>query len=136
MGKEFRLLGKTAIVTGGSNGLGEAIVQLFAQEGANVAIMDIAEPKEVPEGSKGRAAYFRGDVSNYQDCERVVSEVINSFGELNILVNNAGISFAGNILSDNSLDFWHNVLNVNLNGFFYMTKVSLPHMIKSEKLSS
>lgn len=129
-----RLEGKVAIVTGGSNGIGRAITQLFAQEGARVGVMDIVPLTEMiaPDFS-GEVQFIEGDVSKLEDCERVVGEVVAQFGNLHILVNNAGISFAGSLHGEDSVTHWHKTLDTNLNGLFYATKAALPVMMASDE---
>ncbi len=125
----MRLAGKTAIVTGGSNGIGAAIAKLFDQEGARVVVMDIAPPAAT-EGL-GKIQFIRGDVSKMNECERVVRETVERLGNLHILVNNAGTSFPGALHGPDSVELWHKTLDTNLHGLFYMIKAALPIMMNS-----
>jgi NAD(P)-dependent dehydrogenase (short-subunit alcohol dehydrogenase family) len=127
----MRLESKVAIVTGGSNGLGAAIVQQFAHEGAYTVNMDIVAPNEsLPPGTR----FIQGDVSKPEDCERVVQQTVTWFGCLHVLVNNAGISFPGTLHGKDSITLWHKMLDTNLNGLFYMTRAALPVMMAEKKL--
>lgn len=123
----FSVKGKNVLVTGGNRGVGLGVVQAFAQSGANVAIMardEKAARKVLADISDngGKYQFFKGDVINKGDCERVVNSVKNEFGSLDILVNNAGICRHRRTL-DMGPDFkdWYEVIDVNLNGYFLMS---------------
>ena len=95
-----RLKGKTALITGGNSGVGEATAMLFAREGADVVInarrgeqLKIVAEKIKAEG--GSVLAIRGDVSNPDDSEMLVSRTLETFGKLDILVNNAGVRDEG-----------------------------------------
>jgi NAD(P)-dependent dehydrogenase (short-subunit alcohol dehydrogenase family) len=127
-----RLSGKVAIVTGGSNGIGLAIVRLFAREGARVVVTDRVPLLERPEGvGAGEVHLVAGDVSRAADCERVVEEAASRFGGLHVLVNNAAVSFPGTLHGADSTELWHRTLDTNLHGVFYMTKAALTAMMAS-----
>ncbi len=120
--------GKVALITGGTSGIGLATAKLFSSEGAFVAIMgrDPSKGKEAL-SSLPNATYHRGDVSKEDDARRVVEEVVNLYGRIDILVNAAG-TFIGSSIEEMSIEDWDNVINVNLRGTFLMTKFSLPYM--------
>ncbi|WP_230291378.1 SDR family NAD(P)-dependent oxidoreductase [Croceicoccus sp. Ery5] len=113
------LAGKTAIVTGGSGGIGKATVELFAAEGAHVVIADIdADAGQALADAIGAAARFRRtDVSKREDVEALVADAVDSFGRLDIMFNNAGIACAAfpDFLDDTLEDF-DRVVGVNLFG--------------------
>jgi NAD(P)-dependent dehydrogenase (short-subunit alcohol dehydrogenase family) len=122
----FSVKGKNVLVTGGNRGIGEGIVQAFAQSGANVAIMardEKAAQKVLSEISAygGKNLFFKGDVVKKEDCKRVINSLKKEFSRLDILVNNAGISRHKRTL-DLRPDFkdWYEVIDVNLNGLFLM----------------
>lgn len=122
----FSVKGKNVLVTGGNRGIGEGIVQAFAQSGANVAIMardEKAAQKVLADIYKwgGNYLFFKGDVIKKEDCERVTHSVKKEFKSLDILVNNAGICRHKRSL-DLGPDFrdWYEVIDVNLNGLFLM----------------
>jgi NAD(P)-dependent dehydrogenase (short-subunit alcohol dehydrogenase family) len=121
-----RLKNKVALVTGGAKGIGAAIAKLFASEGAKVAIMDVLEPSEPLDPG---IIFLRGDVSQAKQCEQTVAETVRLLGGLQILVNNAAISCPGKLHEDSSIELWHQVLNTNLHGVFYMTKAALSAMM-------
>lgn len=128
-----RLEDRTAIITGGSAGIGRATALLFAQEGARVVIAArSAEPgQEVVERIQtagGTARFVACDVRRPDDCARAVQAAVDAFGQLDILFNNAGIVPAGTAL-ETTLEVWDDVLATNVSGTFYMSRAALPHMI-------
>ena len=138
-----KLAGKNAIVTGGSSGIGRAIAMALATEGANVAIGDLSErPREggartadeiVKMGSK--SFFVQTDVSKEGDVEKLVSAAISKFGNLDIMVNNAGITVIKSALETTGDEFLR-VLEVNVKGAFLGSKYALKHMVsrKSGKI--
>jgi NAD(P)-dependent dehydrogenase (short-subunit alcohol dehydrogenase family) len=131
----FKLDGRTALVTGGSRGIGAAISRSLASQGATVAAGYSSNRERaeefVEEMTRGgaHASVHQGNVGKPEDCERVIREVIDQHGALDILVNNAGIT-QDRPVSKMSVDDWHKVLRVNLSGAFYMAKPALEHMIE------
>ena len=125
------LKGKTAIVTGGSLGIGAAIARGLGQAGANVAInyrKHDAEAKEVVKdiesyGSKGLAV--QADVSNFEDAENMVKKVVDEFGQLDILVCNAGINRDA-VIWKMTEEQWDQVMDVNLKGYFNYARSVAP----------
>jgi NAD(P)-dependent dehydrogenase (short-subunit alcohol dehydrogenase family) len=129
----MRLKNKTAIITGGTSGIGEATALLFAREGARVAITGrnsergtavLSRIKEL--GSDG--IFLRTDVSQTSDCQRVVDETIRALGNIDILFNNAGVFYAQTALECSERE-WDEQIDVNLKGTFLMSKYALPGMI-------
>lgn len=127
--------GRVALVTGGTRGIGAAITELLAKNGANVAA-GYSKGKEAAEALQQRLSDGRGQVSVHQgrvdhpeDCDRVAREVIERFGRIDFLVNNAGIT-VDKTMRKMTIDDWRNVLDVNLSGAFCMTKAVLEHMIE------
>jgi NAD(P)-dependent dehydrogenase (short-subunit alcohol dehydrogenase family) len=131
----FKLDGRTALVTGGSRGIGAAISRSLASQGATVAAGYSSNRERaeefVEEMTRGgaHASVHQGNVGKPEDCERVIREVIDQHGALDILVNNAGIT-QDRPVSKMSVDDWHKVLRVNLSGAFYMSKPALEHMFE------
>ena len=125
----MRLAGKVALVTGGASGIGEASAVLFAREGAAVAVCDISAEGASRVASRieaagGRALAVTGDVSARADVERMVAETVTHFGNLDILVNSAGVTVR---TSPPGLDWegmWDRVMAVNLKGTYMMCKVA------------
>ena len=128
----MRLKDKVAIVTGGSSGIGRAICQRFADEGALVSIGDIdieggQETLRLIQETRGIATYVRADVSVESDIETMVDATIRAFGRIDILVNDAAAFVFGKI-EDVTQDDWHRVLGVNLLGPANAVKHVIPHM--------
>jgi len=130
-----RLIGRTAIVTGGARGIGRGIAEAFAREGGDVAVADVATNEQaapVMEAIRhaGRnALYVRTDVADEQQVRAMVEAVHGAFGHIDILVNNAGI-FTQGLVEHLPVEDWDRVLAVNLRGTFLCTRFVLPHMLE------
>jgi len=127
-----RLDGKVAIVAGASMGIGEATAKLFAKEGAKVVVADVAveEGKRVVEEIKkdgGEAFFCKLDISKEEDWEKIMKETIKTYGKLNVLVNNAGVSLGKNI-EQTTLDDWNWLMGINATGVFLGTKYGIMYM--------
>ncbi len=127
---------KVAIITGGASGIGEATAILFASEGASVIVSDIQEEKgkavvEKIKGSGGKAAFFKADVSVAEENEALVDFAVETYGKLDVAVNNAGIGGEANKIAEMSLEGWHKVISVNLNSLFYGMKYQIAAMQKN-----
>ncbi len=133
----MQLEGRTAIVTGGGGGIGRAIVELFAKEGATVAIADrnrtaAEELAARITGSGGKALAIEVDVADASAVARMAGQAFDAFGRLDILVNNAGIRFLNTVL-DQTEDEWRRTLDVNLTGPFLCCKAVIPYMLRGGK---
>jgi meso-butanediol dehydrogenase / (S,S)-butanediol dehydrogenase / diacetyl reductase len=135
-----RFAGKTIVVTGSGRekGLGQAILQRFADEGANCVVSDVeinAEAEVVAAELMRRAdhvAAFPCDVSDVDQCRALISRTVETFGSVDILVNNAGIGFKMKPLLDvDTVDEWDKVIAVNLSGAFYCTQAAARAMVKA-----
>jgi NAD(P)-dependent dehydrogenase (short-subunit alcohol dehydrogenase family) len=134
-----RLTGKTAIVTGGASGIGEATSRLFVEHGAKVVIADIDEKKgkaleaDLKKKSKDAAIFRRLNVVDEANWNSVVAEVMSLWGRLDIVVNNAGMSGAKGraVVEDTIVENWNEVFAVNSTGVMLGTKVSIPAMRKN-----
>lgn len=128
-----RMQNKVALVTGAASGIGRASAVLLAREGAAVAVTDIQSAagqetvEEITEAG-GQARYWNLDTSNEEAVQRVVNEVVETFGRLDVLVNNAGISGVNKPTHEVTLDEWNRVISINLTGVFLVTKYAIPHM--------
>ena len=131
----MRLANKVALITGGGTGIGAATARVMAKEGASVAVTGRRiKPLEAVvtsiEDSGGQALALPGDVTTSQDCQQSVDETIKRFGQLHILVNNAGTSAVGTALETATED-WHRVIDTNVTGTFLMCRLALPHIIEA-----
>ncbi len=130
----MKLEGKVALITGGGTGIGEAVARRFVLDGAKVCIA--GRRKEVLDRvaaslPPGSITVCAGDVTRYEDVERMVKEAVDFGGKLNVLVNNAGMDQVppANVI-DIDPEIWQKVLAVNLTGPFFTMRASLPHIIK------
>ncbi len=132
------LEGKTAIITGGSRGIGKGIVEVFAKHGANVAFTynSSAAPAEALaiELSKNgvKAIAYKSDASNFDESQNLAAAVLAEFGSIDILVNNAGITKDNLLMRMSEADF-DQVVQVNLKSVFNMTKAVQRTMLKQRK---
>ncbi len=128
-------MGKVALITGATRGIGKQIAIKLAEEGYDIAINyrkeneELANAKAEIEKNNVKCLPVQGDVSNFDDTKRLVDEVINEFGVIDVLVNNAGITKDMLILRMQKEDF-ESVINVNLTGTFNVTKNVVPYMMK------
>ncbi len=137
-----KLKGKTALITGGDSGIGRAVAIAFAKEGANVAIAYLSEQEDTDadktvkliEGYGGKALKIRIDISEEEHCEQLVDEVVEKFGGLNILVNNAGKQFPQNDISKITADQLRETFDTNFFGLFYLTKAALSQMTSGDAI--
>lgn len=135
---KMELSGKVAIVTGGGQGIGKAICLELAKAGADLAVADVREDtiqqvvQEI-EGLGRKALSIMVDVSKWEDTQRMAQTVVDQFGRIDILINNAGISPKGEggvrlRVANTTLEQWNQVMNVNLNGVFLCSKAVLSFM--------
>lgn len=135
----MRLLeGKVAIITGAARGIGEAIAIKFAEQGAAVAftyVSDSSTEKAIAletklQGLGVKAKAYKSNAADLAQCEALVNDVMKEFGGVDICVNNAGIS-KDNLLMRMSPEQWNDVISVNLNSVFYMTRQVIRPMMKA-----
>lgn len=131
---------QTAIITGGTAGIGKAIAMRFAEQGARVAIFG-TDPnrgeeavKEIHETIKeeNKVQFFQVDVSKGEEVKGTVEKILSSFGKLDILVNNAGIT-RDQLLMKMADEEWDQVLSVNVNSLFYLCRAIIRPMMKAKK---
>ena len=126
---------KVALITGGTRGIGKQIALTLAKEGYNIALNYRNENDELKntiseiENFNVKCLAVKGDVSNFDDCESFVKEIIENFGKIDVLVNNAGITKDMLLMRMKKEDF-EQVIDVNLIGTFNVTKNVIPYMIK------
>lgn len=129
-----RLVGRSAIITGGGSGIGRACALRLAEEGAGVMVGDIrpesaAETARMVESAGGKASSCHCDVAGERDVEDMTAKTMEEFGRLDILVANAGTAAFGGI-HETSLEDWERVIRVQLTGTFLCARAALRHMIK------
>ena len=129
-------MNEVAFITGATRGIGRQIAVTLSQCGYDICINyrseneDLNNTKNEIEKNGVKCFAVQGDVSNFDDCQRMVEEIINEFGKIDVLVNNAGITKDSLIIRMSKEDF-DNVIDVNLAGTFYVTKNVVPHMMKA-----
>ncbi|MBB6096042.1 hypothetical protein HNQ60_004933 [Povalibacter uvarum] len=129
-----KLLDKVALITGGDSGIGRAVATLFAREGADVAIVyleehgDAKETQRAVEEEGRRCLLIAGDVTAKAFCAKAIEQVVDEFGQLDILVNNAAFQLHAKSIEDITEEHFDETLKTNLYGYFYMTKAAVPHL--------
>jgi len=132
------LEGKTVIITGASRGIGKGIAEVFAKQGANIAFTYRASDKkakalEVALSSNGcKAKGYKSDASDFEAAQQLATDVMEEFGSIDVLINNAGITKDGLLMRMSEEDF-DNVMDVNMKSVFNMTKAVLRPMLKQKK---
>lgn len=128
----MRLEGKVALITGGGSGIGEAAAVLFAKEGARVAVLGRTREKleETVQKIGESAMAVEGDVSKYADMERVVGEIVERWGQLDIVFANAGVNGVWAPIDELAPEEWEKTVAINLNGTFFTIKAAFPHLKK------
>lgn len=128
----FDLTGKVAVVTGASSGLGADAAKAYAAQGANVALLARRKEKldqvvKEIEATGRKAIAVQCDVSDEKSVENAVKEVLAHFGKIDILLNNAGIAFAGSV-ENMTVEQWDSAMDINVKGIFLMCKYVVPQM--------
>ena len=129
-----KLAGKVAIVTGGDSGIGRAVAVLYAREGADVAIIYLDEHEDAEETCRHvqaegqRCIALPGDVRDMNFCQQAVQQVIDQFGQIDVLVNNAAFQEHADSLLDLTEERFDLTLKTNVYGYFHMAKAVLPHL--------
>ncbi|MFY0616649.1 SDR family NAD(P)-dependent oxidoreductase [Shimia sp.] len=130
----MKLAGKTAIVTGGGRDIGRAVATKLASEGANVAINYFSSSQGADEtiatieAAGGKAIAIQGDLNKQADVDTLVSRTVETFGGVDVLVNNAGGLIGRKAISEMSVEHWNAVMSLNLTSTFLMTKACLTKM--------
>jgi 3-oxoacyl-[acyl-carrier protein] reductase len=132
----MRIKDKVSLITGAAQGIGRSTAELFAQEGAQVVLVDLdgalaeQSAQEIAKTWKTQTLALKADVTRLEDCEAAIKATLDKFGKIDILVNNAGITKDNLILRMSEAE-WDAVLSVNLKGAFNFTKAACRSMLKS-----
>tara|TARA_B100000427_G_scaffold329003_1_gene343672 strand:- start:1782 stop:2546 length:765 start_codon:yes stop_codon:yes gene_type:complete len=132
----MKLKGKKAIITGGASGMGKATAELFANEGAEIAILDINESEGEKTINKikkngGRGFFLKTDVSKSKEVNKSINNIIKNFGEINILFNHAGTIIVKPMHKTTEKDY-DNLMDINVRSAFLVCNKVIPHMIKNK----
>ena len=129
-----KLQGKVALITGGDSGIGRSVAILYAREGADVAIVylnehtDANETKQLVEQEGRRCLPLAGDVGDERFCQQAVEQTVNTFGHLDILVNNAAEQHPQESIENISADQLERTFRTNIFSMFFMSKAAMPHL--------
>jgi NAD(P)-dependent dehydrogenase (short-subunit alcohol dehydrogenase family) len=130
-----KLEGKVGLITGGDSGIGRAVAVMFAREGADAAIVYLAEEQRDAEETAAavekagrKALLIPGDVTDYAFCEAAIAQCVKTFGRLDILVNNAAFQNRQPSLEEISLEQWDRTFRTNIYGYFHMARAAIPHL--------
>ncbi|NAW51574.1 3-oxoacyl-[acyl-carrier-protein] reductase [Elizabethkingia argentiflava] len=131
------LEGKVALITGATRGIGKGIAEVFAKQGAQVAFtyagsVDKAKDLEKTLSSETKIKAYQSDASDYEAAQKLVEDVIAEFGQIDILINNAGIT-RDNLMLRMSKEDWDSIIKVNLDSVFNLTKAVVKPMMKVKK---
>ncbi|SDM90644.1 SDR family oxidoreductase [Sediminibacillus halophilus] len=137
-----KLAGKVAVITGGDSGIGAATAIAFAKEGADVAIAyyssyeneDAFRTRRRIESLGQRCLLMTADLREEENCQTVIAETVETFGRLDVLVNNHGVQFPQDSLLDISSEQFDDTFKTNIYSFFYLTKAALPYLKKSSAI--
>ncbi|WP_270182379.1 SDR family oxidoreductase [Alkalihalobacillus sp. CinArs1] len=133
----MKLEGKVVLVTGASSGIGEAIARHIADEGANVVLAARREEKltdlaqSLNDQSNGKALVVKTDVTKKEDMENLVKEAKDTYGKVDMIINNAGVMLLS-FMKNDEVDQWTQMVDVNINGVLHGVHAVLPDMLKQE----
>ncbi len=135
--KLFDLTGKVALVTGGAMGIGKGIAKRLSEAGATIMIADIVEPQEAAatlneiKSNGNPAEYIQADLSDIKNLATIIEQTTNAFGDLNILVNNAGI-FTYCPVTELTEELWDKTINLNLKSVAFLSQLAVKKMIEKK----
>lgn len=131
-----RLAGKVAVITGADSGIGRAVAALYAREGADIAILYLCEHEdaektaEIVRGEGRKALTIAGDVGDKAWCKSAIEQVLSEFGQIDVLVNNAGEQHPDKDITDITEDQLRRTFQTNIFGMFFMAQAAMPHLKK------
>ncbi|XP_045459456.1 3-oxoacyl-[acyl-carrier-protein] reductase FabG-like [Melitaea cinxia] len=125
---------KVVIVTGASSGIGAAAAKLFSDEGARVVMVGRNEKKLSAVAARcASPLVIRADVSKDDDAKRIIDETVKKFGQIDVLVNNAGLTInSGGLLASDMMSTYDTIMNINLRAVVHLTSLAAPHLIKTK----
>lgn len=135
-----KLRNKIALITGGDSGIGKAVALLFAKEGAHIAISYLSETKEAKQTQKLVKQYgvnciiIKGDLSKEANCQKVIKEIISEFGQIDIVVNNAGLHWECDSIEKLSSKQLLKTFQNNFFSYFWITKYAIPYLAKGSTI--
>ncbi|WP_353429058.1 SDR family oxidoreductase [Paracoccus denitrificans] len=135
-----RLKGKVALITGGDSGIGRAVAIAYAREGADIALSwldeteDAASTADLVRAAGRDCLSIPGDIADPEHCRKIVAEVVERFGRIDILVNNAAHQALFDSIEEIPDEEWHHTFAVNIDAIFHLTKASVPHMPKGSAI--
>jgi len=135
-----RLEGKIAVISGGDSGIGRAVALAFVAEGASVVLAyydekkDARETKELVEKAGGECLLISADVSKVKACEKIISNAIDKFKKIDILINNAAVQYPQKALTDITDEQLEKTFKTNILSYFYLTRAALPYMKKGASI--
>ncbi|WP_345988570.1 SDR family oxidoreductase [Chryseobacterium sp. Chry.R1] len=131
---ELRLNNKSVLITGADSGIGKAVALLFARQGANIAIIYHADDEDAEKTQNDimmigrKSILFRGDINDYEFCEKTAAKVAEEFGGIDILVNNAGVQFPAEDIEQLEEENIRKTFDSNIIGMILLTKVVFPYL--------
>lgn len=131
----MKLTGKVAVITGGGSGMGRATAILFAQEGAKVVVGEwnqqtLAEVVAAVRAAGGEITGVKCNVADQAQAETLIDTAVKTYGQLDILINNAGVMDVNQGVGDVTNEIWDRVIGINLNGPMYLTRRAIPALLK------
>ena len=139
-----KLAGKVALITGGDSGIGRSVVQHFAREGADIALTclpdsedearDAKVARQLAEQEGRKCVVYPVDLRSAENCRQLIASVVSEFGQLNILVNNAGTQYPNEDITTLSDEQWLNTFDVNIHSMFFLTKAAIPHLKENDSI--
>jgi len=133
-----RFENKTVLITGGDSGIGRAVAIAFAREGADLLISYLADSEDADAEETARyvreagrkVVLFKGDIRDENICREMVKTTIDTFGKIDVLINNAAFQMSRKSLDDIPSDEWDRTFNTNIKAIFFLCKAALPHMLQ------